>query len=434
MTDFIHSLQVRNYRVLKNINVRLERDFQVFVGPNGSGKSTLFDAICFTFDLIKGTLSSAIESRTRNFQDLVWNRSDTEEGFEISLELFGQSEYPLRYEIEVKETELGVRVTREQAFHGHLTEAEFGAYSQKQSVITEDWRGTGLSAVFIGRYQPNGDQKVTRFFSESYSKGTQDTFAREKYVDLKHSSSAIQIAESIDQMGGIWAKGIFDAAQTNPMGPTIQAISSLNTTIVQTIQLDGGRLKEASPINGNDRSILSTNGHNLPWVVKNFKESAPERFSYWIDHLKTELEYLDDINTVVREDDRHAYLQVKSTNGVAVPSWGLSEGTLRLIALTLLAYYQPELPVAYLVEEPENGIHPMAVEAVSQSLSSIYGSQVFVATHSPIYLRCVTREDVLLFSRSLEGICITRGINHPRLRGWQTEADMDMFFASDLLS
>ena len=37
----------------------------------------------------------------------------------------------------------------------------------------------------------------------------------------------------------------------------------------------------------------------------------------------------------------------------------------------------------YLLEEPENGIHPLAVDCVFQSLRSVYGSQVLIATHSP---------------------------------------------------
>ena len=59
----------------------------------------------------------------------------------------------------------------------------------------------------------------------------------------------------------------------------------------------------------------------------------------------------------------------------------MSEGTLRLLALTVIAYL-PDAGRIYLIEEPENGIHPLATEAVYQSLSSVYGSHVFITTHS----------------------------------------------------
>lgn len=69
-------------------------------------------------------------------------------------------------------------------------------------------------------------------------------------------------------------------------------------------------------------------------------------------------------------------------NGLQAPSWLVSDGTLRFLALTLLAYL-PDPAGPYLIEEPENGIHPRNVETVFESLSSVYDAQVLLATHSP---------------------------------------------------
>jgi len=49
---------------------------------------------------------------------------------------------------------------------------------------------------------------------------------------------------------------------------------------------------------------------------------------------------------------------VEFENGLSAPSWVVSDGTLRLLALTLLAY-APDVHGIYLIEEPENGIHPV---------------------------------------------------------------------------
>ena len=88
--------------------------------------------------------------------------------------------------------------------------------------------------------------------------------------------------------------------------------------------------------------------------------------------------------------------------GLEVPSWMVSDGTLRLFALTLSAYLQ-DFRGVYLIEEPENGIHPRAVETVVQSLSSVYAAQVLVATHSPGILGMVKPEDVLCFAKTKDG-------------------------------
>ncbi len=62
-----------------------------------------------------------------------------------------------------------------------------------------------------------------------------------------------------------------------------------------------------------------------------------------------------------------------------IPSWLVSDGTLRLLALTLLAYL-PHHQEVYLIEEVENGVHPRAIEAVFQSLSSVYDGQVLLGS------------------------------------------------------
>lgn len=55
----------------------------------------------------------------------------------------------------------------------------------------------------------------------------------------------------------------------------------------------------------------------------------------------------------------------------------------------------------YLIEEPENGIHPHAASLVMQVLRelSLTGAQVLVTTHSPLLLNQVSPEDVMVVTR-----------------------------------
>jgi len=118
---------------------------------------------------------------------------------------------------------------------------------------------------------------------------------------------------------------------------------------------------------------------------------------------------------------KHRYLMLRCREGLEVPSWMASDGTLRLLALTLPAYL-PDLTGVYLIEEPENGIHPKAVDTAYQSLSSVYGAQVLLATHSPVILSMVEAEKVLCFAKTPTGETdIVRGIDHPhQKRPWKT--------------
>ncbi|MFZ5866114.1 MAG: AAA family ATPase [Thermodesulfobacteriota bacterium] len=62
MVPRISLLQVKNYKSLQSISVRLE-PFTLFVGPNGSGKSNLFDAMAFIQECIVEPPEIALKRR-----------------------------------------------------------------------------------------------------------------------------------------------------------------------------------------------------------------------------------------------------------------------------------------------------------------------------------------------------------------------------------
>ena len=106
---------------------------------------------------------------------------------------------------------------------------------------------------------------------------------------------------------------------------------------------------------------------------------------------------------------------------------------MRLFALTLIPYLN-ELNAIYEIEEPENGMHPLAIEAVFQSLSSVYNGLALVATHSPILLGLAQPQDILCFNRSDEdGTIIIPGNEHPVLKDWQGEIELSALYAFGVL-
>ncbi len=120
---------------------------------------------------------------------------------------------------------------------------------------------------------------------------------------------------------------------------------------------------------------------------------------------------------------------LKYSTGVQVPSWMVSDGTLRFLATMLVAYLAEDTDIL-LLEEPENGIHPLALEAIYDALSSAFGSQVLVTTHAPTFLSMAAPEDVLCFARTDDDATdIVRGDGHPMLANWQESADTDVLFA-----
>jgi hypothetical protein len=206
----------------------------------------------------------------------------------------------------------------------------------------------------------------------------------------------------------------------------------LLTDGVQRLVLSAEHLRKPSPP-GRSRGYLP-DGSNLPHVVHALEAEHPQHFKSWIEHVKEALPDLESIATLERPEDRHRYLVLRYRSGLEAPSWLVSDGTLRLLALTVLAYLK-DLTGIHLIEEPENGIHPRAVETVFQSLSSVYGAQVLIATHSPVVVRLAQPGQVLCFGRTPEGATdVVAGDEHPRLRDWKGNIDMGTLLAAGILS
>ena len=175
---------------------------------------------------------------------------------------------------------------------------------------------------------------------------------------------------------------------------------------------------------------LLPDGSNLPWIVEALSSELRQE---WVNHLQTSLPDIRDITTIEKPEDKHRYIQIEYQSGLLVPSWLVSDGTLRLLALTVLAYI-PDLKGIYLIEEPENGIHPKAVETVFEALSQVHGAQVLLATHSPILVGIAEAKRLLCFTRDADtGTRIVRGSEHPRLLEWKGEVDLGTYFASGVL-
>ncbi|MDZ4763153.1 MAG: AAA family ATPase, partial [Chloroflexota bacterium] len=81
-------VEVRHYKLLKRVDVRLER-MNILVGPNASGKSTLLDVFAFLQTALNDDVETAVRARTMGnaLHELVWRQALVEQGIEFALEI-----------------------------------------------------------------------------------------------------------------------------------------------------------------------------------------------------------------------------------------------------------------------------------------------------------------------------------------------------------
>jgi predicted ATPase len=417
----IRLIEALNYRCLRYVRREL-RDFQVLVGPNASGKSTFLDVVAFLGDLVTHGLERAVGERSEEVLDLVSGRQG--DGFELAIELgIPEAKRVARktFSYDVIRYEVGIGVDRE----GHESSIVAEKLLLKKSSETEE--KTVQRNLF--------PRAVTAPRTILTPKGAQGT----KTVVNK-------ISDGNDNFYGE-PKGGWDYTFKFKLGPKICALSNLPDdpkkfpagtwfkdlmkSHVRRLVLSSASMRKPSP--PAKRKEFLPDGSSLPWIIRSLRKEHPDRFNDWVDHLKTALDDLETVTTTERPEDRHCFLSVRYKNGIEIPSWMVSDGTLRLMALTLLAYV-PALGGVWLIEEPENGIHPRAVETVFNSLSSVYNAQILVATHSPLILGLGDISDVLCFAATRDGATdIVAGGEHPALRDWKGEENLGVLFAGGVL-
>ncbi|NQT85104.1 ATP-binding protein [bacterium] len=411
----ITRIEALNYRCLHYVNQELG-SFHVLAGSNASGKSTFLDVIALMADVVKTGPLRAVLDRTPDYRKLFWMGEGG--SFELAIEAsvpeeprepVKDSDYDhCRYELAVgvvpESGEIGILSERLWLFEAELAQAEQldvfpRTLATPKSIM---WRSKHGRRTLINKVRGGNDNfySETGKFSHAFRLGPQ-------------KSALANVPDDVAKFPvSIWFK---------------RALSEGT----QVLALKSATMRRPSPP-GMPRDLLP-DGSNLPWVLHNLRRVDEERLRQWVAHVRMALTEIADVDTVERPEDKHRYIVLKYENGLKVPSWLVSDGTLRFLALTVLPYL-PGMRGVYLIEEPENGIHPKAVEAVYQSLSSVYQGQVLLATHSPIFLTLSDPSHLLCFAINDEGAAdIVEGSRHPRLTEWRKDVTLGDLFATGVL-
>jgi len=402
----ISAIRIKNFKGIQHIGRRRLGSFHVLVGPNGSGKSTFLDAIEFTKSCLENGPLRAVEERVPVYRDLTFMRLGGPIEIEFWLNLSAsQSDLEcssLHYKIELIDDEtLGVRVQNE------LLE------STLMNGILPVKRLAGLTPRGFAFYQREDGKHKDRF-----AFGSDKPALALTPPDLKRYPSANAAKAFLTQ--GIRFVQLDSRAMREPCAATRPTeLEPDGTNLARVV----GRLVRAST---GGRVSLSR-GTNANGSSRD--ESALER---WTNQLRYALEDLLSIGWATREPDNAEYITLKYADGLECPSWLLSDGTLRMLALTLPAFL-PASAQIYMVEEPEDGVHPKALEIILKTLAAIPNAQVFIATHSPLVVQQAGIKPLLCFTRDKVGVHVVSGSKHPALQDWNGVPELASVFSSRVL-
>jgi len=410
------AIEARSYRCLQSVRQPLGR-FNVLVGPNGSGKTTFLDVLLFLRSLLSEGLRTAITDRTPDFQRLLW--TDSFLPLNPTFWLAVSAGMP----------------------EGALNPSPEGAYDMARYAVCVGSHERGRAEIM--------DEQVC-LANNTVQQATSSGRAAMFSMDIPGGKSLLILPPALSPRERLVSSQIGPperyVVRMDPDRTVLDRLPSsgflvthwlrhLLTQNIYYISLDSKalRLPSRAPVTQDPLLIMGGGGY-LPWLVNEICQPSYEAaMQAWMAHVRTALPDIESVRDIEREEDRSRFLMVRYRNGAELPSWVVSDGTLRLLALTILPHV-PRPGGIYLIEEPENSLHPHNIETVMQSLQSVYKGQVLVATHSPLVLSQTRPEDILVFSRDEhQGTTITVGSEHPGLRDWKGEVNLGTLFAGGVL-
>ena len=413
-------LEARNFRMLRISSVALH-PFQVLVGQNATGKSTFLGALQLIADALRGGAKFAVASIAPTFYDLCFR---PDKPISLAVEIAVPEEAArryLRYEIEIGiDVKSGLRVLHENLFI---------LPSPSQPSRFSD--GVGLPFLelleAVAAAHPIVHESAPRTWRKVVSKTKE---GRDYFRDEKTAwNSVFRFGPDKAALGSLPEdpdRFPLSIAARNALRDGIRALV-LNTAEMRSSSAPGASTK------------MALDGSNLPHVVHAFQKRDPILFEQWVKQVAVAVEGLETVSVREREEDRHLILEARFSgeHREPVPSWMLSDGTLRLMALTLINFAATEDDLdAYLIEEPENGLHPLAIQVVYDALSRpAANTQILCATHSPILLAQTKLEETLTFRRAPEGYAIVRrGPEIPELQEWSGRESIADLFVTGVLA
>lgn len=361
-------IKVSGFKSLDNFEIKNIGPFMVFAGPNASGKSNLFDALRFA----STTLNSGAKRAIKEFGGFksVHCRKRRKEyrktfNFEIDWPTLDEEKKLnlSKYQIKIQELD------REPVIYEKLTIDGETIFERDGKLLKRISKGEEFLEKFLEKYIKD-DQPVLPYVRSG--------------------------------------------------GPALFLLSE-----IKKFAIDPNAAREPNKTEMSDADLESS-GKNLAAVLyrleREDKESAEEICEIMahlvpsIQNFKTEESRLDTSVSLNFREVGHASL---------FPPGLISDGTVYLLCLLVAALTGRKAAGFKLIEEPERGIHPKAVEELSKLLQeeATWEKPIFLTTHSESIIRTCKPESIV-FMNKINGITkgkaavLPAGIDIPLDEAW----------------
>jgi Predicted ATPase len=289
----------------------------------------------------------------------------------------------------------------------------------------------------IDRYLHHGRKKTDAIESEM-------SFCSENnsYAFLLKTTTEGKFLVATESFG---YKGKMDSYRINDDELTIKTDDAFRSKWIRTY-LNGLKVYHFHEIGANspfnsdckidDYFVLQNHGANLSAFLYNLQRNESVIYKRIVKVIQSVAPYFLDFDLHPNAEGSE-YIRLGWRDKYSENRYGatdLSDGTIRFIALVAL-FLQPNPPAVIIIDEPELGLHPFAINKLSGLVQSVSerGTQVILSTQSVELVNCFTPEDIIAVDH-IDGASSFNRLDSSQLSEWLSDYAVGDMWRQNLLS
>ena len=184
-----------------------------------------------------------------------------------------------------------------------------------------------------------------------------------------------------------------------------------------------------SPMRGdcniNDNECLRDNGSNLAAYLYYLMQNDEKAFRFIEGVVRSVAPYFKALSFALTPTiiTKFVLNGKKETRICISTDTVFSDGTLRFIALATLLL-QPKKPEVIIIDEPELGLHPAAINKLAEMVKSAsVKSQIILSTQSTNLVNCFDVDDIIVVDRA-DSQSVFRHLSGDELKKWMDDYNL----------
>ena len=190
--------------------------------------------------------------------------------------------------------------------------------------------------------------------------------------------------------------------------------------------------KMKSTCNLMDYPYLYEDGRNLVSILYRFFDQYPKNFEIFEYTIKSVAPFFEKFYLVPNEFNKEKIILKWIEKGQTFFSSSLSDGTLRFICLATILLF-PEKPETIILDEPELGLHPFAIEKLAAMIRvASKNSQIIISTQSVDLINQFSTDDIIVVKRENNETRFKRQ-SEEELKNWLEDYSIGEIWRSNII-